>query len=62
LTAIAESAAAALVCTRTRLKSCPNLGSMNERVALSNGRPDERNTSWTTGGAVSGTEASISRR
>ncbi len=35
-------------------KSCPNRDSNNTRVPVSSGRPADRSTSWTSGGATAG--------
>ena len=51
-TAFADVAALSSVCTFTRLRSWPNLGSKKLRVTLSRGCPGERSTSCTIGGAT----------
>jgi hypothetical protein len=50
----ADSWASGSSCTLTRPKSWPNRDSIRIRVAASSGRPGERRTSCTTGGAVAG--------
>ena len=52
LTALADCAAFASLCTRTRLKSCPRRDSIKPRVRASIGWPGDRNTSCTTEGKV----------
>src|SRR5438067_9009110 len=55
----ADSAALASVCTRTLLKSCPNLGSIKPLVPASSDCPEECNTSFTIGGTVGESAAGL---
>src|SRR5207249_11904746 len=47
------------VCTRTLLKSCPNLGSIKPLVPASSDCPEECNTSFTIGGTVGESAAGL---